>query len=567
MNTPNIIPAAKLDVLSSQFSDAAIIVVKELQEAGYEAYLVGGCVRDVLLNRKPKDFDVSTNASPEEVCDIFRNSRVIGRRFRITHVRLKGELIEVTTFRANPHEKQNASRNELREGDEGQLTRDNVFGTLDEDAFRRDFTINALYYDPIEGVVLDYMDSVSHIKNGVLEAIGDMEQRFTEDPVRMLRAIRFSAKFDFELPKSFYDLIEEKQNLISTVSAPRMFEEVLKLFHSGQAVKTFHLLCDIGLFKLMFPFTAEYLVKGEVSLPEKALRNTDKRISEGKPVIPAFLFTCLLWDAVREDAQNLLDQGNPASKAWRVAMLDALRDQSQYVSIPRRLADVVIEIWTLHFRLVSRKPKTIHQIMDNRRFRAAYDFMLLRASMSEVDQDLADWWTHIQELDEDGKDEKIDALAAEYKADQDDDGEPNFNSVDYVEKQHKPKKNWNGKGRGGKPSGGRGKNNNRHRSKSGGQNNQNGQRRRNKNASQNRGNSSGNGAGASHNQGQRSQGANSQNSINQDSGGHNSNGNGNNSNSNGNNGNSQRKNKSPRSNPYRTRRRSSTKTKKEDSYF
>jgi len=564
LNTPSIIPAAKLDVLSSQFSDAAIIVVKELQEAGYEAYLVGGCVRDVLLGRKPKDFDVSTSASPEEVRDIFRNSRIIGRRFRITHVRLKGELIEVTTFRANPHEKQNASRNELREGDEGQLTRDNVFGTLDEDAFRRDFTINALYYDPIEGVVLDYMNSVEHIKNGVLETIGDMEQRFTEDPVRMLRAIRFSAKFDFELPTDIYELIKEKQNLISTVSAPRMFEEVLKLFHSGQAVKTFHLLCDIGLFKLMFPFTAEYLVPGEVSLPEKALRNTDKRISEGKPVIPAFLFTCLLWDTVREDAHSLLDQGNPASKAWRVAMLDALRDQSQYVSIPRRLADVVIEIWTLHFRLVSRKPKTINQLMDNRRFRAAYDFMLLRSSMSEVDQDLAHWWTKIQEVDEEGKDEMIDVLTAEYQSDQEDDGEPNFNSVDYVEKQHNPKKKWQGKGRGGKPTGGRGKNHQRNRSKSGGQN---GQRRRHKNNSKS--GSQGNGNQGNGNQGNAQPG----NSIHDAGGNGQSNQRQNqgqkaNSSKGGNGGgNGQNQNRSSRSNPFRTRRRNSTKTKKEDSYF
>jgi len=283
LNTPNRIPGQDLGVSASSFSQGANIVVQELQDAGYEAYLVGGCVRDLLLDRKPKDFDVSTSASPEEVRDIFRNSRIIGRRFRITHVRLKGELIEVTTFRANPHEKQNASRNELREGQEGQLTRDNVFGTLDEDAFRRDFTINALYYDPIADVVLDYMNSVDDIKNGVIKSIGDMEQRFTEDPVRMLRAIRFSSKFGFELPQDVYSLIEEKQNLISTVSAPRMFEEVLKLFHSGQAVKTFHLLREIGLFKLMFPFTSEYLVPGEMSLPEKALANTDKRISA--PVI------------------------------------------------------------------------------------------------------------------------------------------------------------------------------------------------------------------------------------------------------------------------------------------
>ena len=215
----------------------------------------------------------------------------------------------------------------------------------------------------------------------------------------------------------------------------------------------------------MFPFTSEYLVEDELGMAERALTNTDKRIREGKGVIPAFLFSCLLWDPVREDAHHLLDQGNPASKAWRVAMMDALRDQSQYVSIPRRMADTVIEIWTLHFRLVSRKPKVVFQIMDHRRFRAAYDFMLLRASLSEVDQDLAEWWTKIQEVDEDEQQQMVDDLSS---SDEDDDGEPNFNSVDYVPKENQNfgnnsnRKNGGGQRR-GRNQGGRNQRSNNNR--------------------------------------------------------------------------------------------------------
>ena len=428
MNTPTIIPAEKYDISQDSFSPAALEVVSTLQEAGFEAYLVGGCIRDLLLGRVPKDFDVSTSAPPEQVKKTFKNCRVIGRRFRIAHVRIDRELIEVTTFRANPHEKQNASRNELREGEEGQLIRDNVFGTCDDDAWRRDFSINALYYNPAENTILDYMDSVADIQNGILRSIGDMETRFTEDPVRMLRIIRFSAKFDFPIPDQATTLIRDKKGLISTVSAPRLFEEVLKLFHGGQAVKSFELLRQYGLFKLMFPFTSEYLIDGELSLPEKALANTDKRIQIGKRVIPAFLFSCLLWDPVREDAHRLMDQGNSAAKSWRIAMMDALRDQSQYVSVPRSMADTVIEIWTLHFRLISRKPNNIVQIMNDRRFRAAYDFMLLRASLSEIDNDLADWWTRIQKVEEEQQQKMIDELRS---SNEEEDGEPNFNSVEY----------------------------------------------------------------------------------------------------------------------------------------
>ena len=543
MNSPDIIPAEKHDISAENFSEAALQVVSDLQEAGYEAYLVGGCIRDALLGRAPKDFDVSTSASPEQVKKIFKGCRIIGRRFQIVHVRIKRELIEVSTFRANPHDKANANRNELREGEEGQLIRDNVFGTCDEDAWRRDFSINALYYNPTENVILDYMDSIADIKNGVLRSIGDMEVRFNEDPVRMLRIIRFAAKFDFPMPDDAQALIHAKKQLISTVSAPRLFEEVLKLFHGGQAVKSFNMLREYGLFKLMFPFSAEYIVDGELGMAERALTNTDKRIHEGKGVIPAFLFSCLLWDPVREDAHGLLDQGNTAAKAWRVAMMDALRDQSQYVSIPRRMADTVMEIWTLHFRLVSRKPRSISQLMSHRRFRAAYDFMLLRASLSEVDQDLADWWTDIQEVDETQKQQMIDDLS---QPEDDEDGEPNFNSVDYVPKnEQKFGKNNNrqgrGQGRGRNQRGGNGSNNSKNRNFKGKSSNY-GRKRNQRSNSANQNSSQQGDANSEVAEHQRAQ-------------------------SQGNSSQPPRNSRTSRSNPYRSRRKNINRKKKEDSYF
>jgi len=543
LNSPDIIPAEKHDISAENFSEAALQVVSDLQEAGYEAYLVGGCIRDALLGRAPKDFDVSTSASPEQVKKIFKGCRIIGRRFQIAHVRIKRELIEVSTFRANPHDKANANRNELREGEEGQLIRDNVFGTCDEDAWRRDFSINALYYNPTENVILDYMDSIADIKNGVLRSIGDMEVRFNEDPVRMLRIIRFAAKFDFPMPDDAQALIHAKKQLISTVSAPRLFEEVLKLFHGGQAVKSFNMLREYGLFKLMFPFSAEYIVDGELGMAERALTNTDKRIHEGKGVIPAFLFSCLLWDPVREDAHGLLDQGNTAAKAWRVAMMDALRDQSQYVSIPRRMADTVMEIWTLHFRLVSRKPRSISQLMNHRRFRAAYDFMLLRASLSEVDQDLADWWTDIQEVDETQKQQMIDDLS---QPEDDEDGEPNFNSVDYVPKnEQKFGKNNNrrgrGQGRGRNQRGGNGSNNSKNRNFKGKSSNY-GRKRNQRSNSANQNSSQQGDANSEVAEHQRAQ-------------------------SQGNSSQQPRNSRTSRSNPYRSRRKNINRKKKEDSYF
>jgi len=263
---------------------------------------------------------------------------------------------------------------------------------------------------------------------------GDPEQRFTEDPVRMLRVIRFAAKLDFDMEPEAKIMIEDQGKLLSHVSNARLFEEVLKLFHGGAAYKTYLLLREYGLFKYLFPFTDQLAEPGVEGLPERALQNTDKRVSEGKPVIPAFLFACMMWDPVKADAQILMDDGANETHAWRVAMNDGLRDQNQYVAVPRRLAEIILDIWNIHFRLIKRNPRMVKACLNNRRFRAAYDFLLLRTALHEVDEDISSWWTDIQDVDAAGREEMISEASKTYKKDRQPPkhrGEPDGNSVNY----------------------------------------------------------------------------------------------------------------------------------------
>ena len=439
-----IVPLMNLETLKAEeagidnlhISENAIRVVEKLQEAGFQAYLVGGCVRDLLLNSKPKDFDVATNATPDEIKSTFgRNARIIGRRFKLVHVRFGYEVIEVATFRANASDREDVDRNQMSEGDQGQLLRDNVFGSIEEDVVRRDFRANSLYYDPVAGDILDFMGGIQDIKDKKLVSIGDPEQRFTEDPVRMLRVVRFAAKLGFEMEPKAKEMIEQQGSLLSHVSSARLFEEVLKLFHGGAAYDTYLMLREYGLFKYLFPFTDQVAVEGVEGMPERALQNTDKRIHAGKPVIPAFLFACMLWDPVKADAQILMEDGTTESQAWRVAMNDALRDQNQYVAVPRRLADIILDIWNIHFRLLKRNPRMVKTSLNNRRFRAAYDFLLLRTQVHEVDEDIGDWWTKIQEVDTAEREEMITELGEVYKKERqplrNNNAEPDGNSINY----------------------------------------------------------------------------------------------------------------------------------------
>jgi poly(A) polymerase len=430
-----IISASDAGISNDNISPKALKVVEGLQEAGYQAYLVGGCVRDLIIGTKPKDFDVSTNATPEQIKKTFgRNARIIGRRFKLVHVRYGYEVIEVATFRADANDRERVGQHEMSEGDQGQLLRDNVYGQIEEDVIRRDFTVNAMYYDSVKGEILDFMNGIDDVKAGKLKSIGEPELRFTEDPVRMLRVIRFAGKLGFEMEPAALTMIEEQGKLLSHVSNARLFEEVLKLFHGGAAYETYLLLRKYGLFKYLFPFTDHTSVDGVEGLPERALQNTDKRVKQGKPVIPAFLFACMMWEPVKADAQVLMDDGANEAHAWRVAMNDGLRDQNQYVAVPRRLAEIILDIWNIHFRLIKRNPRMVKACLNNRRFRAAYDFLLLRTMVHEVDEEISEWWTEIQELEPNDREPMITDLNTTYKQGRQprqQSNEPDGNSVDY----------------------------------------------------------------------------------------------------------------------------------------
>ncbi len=479
MITATKLSAADVGIDNKDISQNAIKVVRDLQQAGFKAYLVGGCVRDLILKLKPKDFDVVSDATPEQIKSVISNSRIIGRRFKLVHVRFGYEVIEVATFRGSAEDRNAVSRNEMSESDDGQLLRDNIYGEIEEDVVRRDFKANALYYDPVEGEVLDFVDGLSDIQNKKLCSIGDPTQRFREDPVRMLRVIRFASKLNFSMEDEALQMIEQEGKLLSNVSSARLFDEVLKLFHGGAAYDTYVLLRKYGLFKYLFPFTDQCVVEGVEGMPEKALKNTDKRIQNGKPVIPAFLFACMMWDPVKADAQILMSDGTPENEAWRIAMNDGLRDQNQYVAVPRRLAEIILDIWNIHFRLIKRNPRMVKSCLNNRRFRAAYDFLLLRNSLHEVDQELIDWWTRIQEVDADVKAQMIDEISRTYKSNRSrrhSDGERNGNSIDYnaSDQNFNQKRAHNGGGRSGqnKPR------NNKRRSNKNGQSAQNQSNRR-----------------------------------------------------------------------------------------
>ncbi len=356
-------------------------------------------MRDLLLGREPKDFDVATDATPEQVKEVFRNCRLIGRRFRLAHVHFGREIIEVATFRGS----QDAT--EEVESENGMLLRDNVFGTIEEDALRRDFTINALYYNIQDFSVVDYTNGVADLEKGVLKLLGDPEERYREDPVRMLRAIRFAAKLGFRIDETCADPIAELSYLMEGVPAARLFDEVLKLFMGGVAVHTFEKLRQYGLFERLFPETDEVLSYEEHDFPilfaVRGLENTDTRIRQGKPVTPAFLFAVLLWEPVRLFAEELIQEGHSMQEAMQISSSEVLTHQLKYVSLPKRFSLPMREIWSMQERFKFRSGKRPARLMAHPRFRAAYDFLVLRAEVGEADPELAEWWTKIQEVEGD----------------------------------------------------------------------------------------------------------------------------------------------------------------------
>jgi len=384
-----------------------------LKEAGYASLLVGGCVRDLLLGREPKDFDVVTDARPEEIRRLFRNSNIIGRRFRLVHVRFGREIIEVATFRAMPVT--SAKKADEAESASPALTSDNIFGTQEEDARRRDFTVNALYYNISDFSVMDYVGGVNDLNQGVMRMIGDPQVRFREDPVRMLRVVRFAVKLGFNIEDKTAAPIRGLAPILADVPPARMFEEVLKLFHGGYALETYELLRHYDLFRYLFPLTDKSLEVEEsgypITLLPQGLANTDARIAEGKPVTPAFLFAAVLWEPVRLAAVEAVGQGVSEAVALARAADDVLREQLRHVSIPKRFSIPMKEIWFLQKRFEQRTGQRPLRLLQHPRFRAAYDFLLLRAQRGEVDMALAEWWTRFQEVPDDERKIMIKAVA------------------------------------------------------------------------------------------------------------------------------------------------------------
>jgi poly(A) polymerase len=400
-----IIPRAEHSISRKDISPQAVKVLYRLKDAGFAAYLVGGGVRDLLLGGHPKDFDVATDAHPDEVKKLFRNCRLIGRRFRLAHIHFGREIIEVATFRG--HHDQAEGEHESRI-ENGMLVRDNVYGTLEEDAWRRDFTINALYYNIADFSVVDYTGGLQDLKARTLRMIGDPEVRFQEDPVRMLRAIRFAAKLDFRLAEELAELIPKQAHLLDAISSARLFDEVLKLFLSGHAEKTFALLHQFGLFRYLFAQTADCF-RGEAGFAERfvtqAMHNTDARIQIHKPVNPAFLYAAILWPAVQWQYQQLQKGGMAAIPALAQAGREVLDEQISQTSIPKRFRIPMKEIWQMQLRMPHRECRRSMRLLESPRFRAGYDFMLLRHQSGEDDNlaELCEWWTEIQTRDEEGR--------------------------------------------------------------------------------------------------------------------------------------------------------------------
>ncbi len=410
---PHVYGRADHPISRKFISDSALKVLYRLNKAGYRAFLVGGSVRDLLLGRQPKDFDVATDALPEQVRELFRNCRLIGRRFRLAHVQFGSEIIEVATFRA-AHD---GATDGAAMTDDGRILRDNVYGSLDDDVWRRDFTVNALYYDIADFSIVDYVGGVEDLNAKRLRLIGDPEKRFREDPVRMLRAARFATKLGFVIEPATLEPIARLRHLLEEIAPARLFDELLKLFHGGFGRASFEMLREHGLFHCLCPLTDRALDGNEGAFVQRllifALDNTDKRISEGKPVTPAFLFAALLWQSVEDETAANVANGLGIIEAIQMAADTVISKQVARIAMPRRFTNITREIWALQPRLVKRIAKRAPRLMEHPRFRAAYDFLLLRAQAGEPVQEAADWWTSFIGADDSSRAQLLETPAPE----------------------------------------------------------------------------------------------------------------------------------------------------------
>ncbi|OAM51452.1 poly(A) polymerase [Methylovorus sp. MM2] len=379
-------------------STGALKTTEGLQKAGFEAFVVGGAVRDLLLKKRPKDFDIATNATPEQVNRVFRRSRIIGRRFRLVHVMFGDETVEVSTFRGSHI----GDDIDAKTAESGRILRDNVFGNQEEDAVRRDFTANALYYDPSTEEILDFHDGVADIQAGILRMIGDPLTRYKEDPVRMLRAIRLSAKLGLTIDKSTEAPIPKLAEALHDVPASRLFDEMLKLFLSGHAIESVNSLRKHKLHHGLLPMLDVVLEQpmGE-RFVKLALKNTDDRVLADKPVSPSFLFATLLWHEVLVAWQKIQDQGENPIPALHIAMNDVCDIQAEKLAIHKRYSITMKEIWGLQPRFEQRAGRRPYALLEHPRYRAAYDFLLLRCESGEIPNELGKWWTDFANVDAD----------------------------------------------------------------------------------------------------------------------------------------------------------------------
>ena len=449
-DAPRLVPRAEHSISRKNISANALRVLYRLREGGYQSFLVGGCLRDLMLGVEPKDFDVATSARPEEVRRLFRNCRLIGRRFRLAHVFFGHEIIEVATFRAasapsqgeeteddpdivpevgasedNPESEAELDQQRERDADEpvdrvlddaGRILRDNSYGNIEEDVWRRDFTCNGLYYNIDDFSLWDYVGAVQDIQARRLKLIGDPEQRYREDPVRMLRAARFEAKLDFTLDPATEAPMNELRHLLTEVPAARLFDETLKLFLTGHGVKSLVVLRRRGLLAVLYPGVEKYLARHPGSLVERLLEaglaNTDERVMAGKSVTPTFLFTLLLYGPIAA----YIEQQPPAQWGDVGTILDgcdhAMHEAQQRVTIPKRFALGVRDMFALQPQLEHPRSRRVLRLIEQPRFRAAYDLLLLRAQVGMAQREVADWWTALQAASPQQRNEMVQALEA-----------------------------------------------------------------------------------------------------------------------------------------------------------
>lgn len=395
----NIITREEHNISRKQISDNALKVLYRLHGAGFDAYLVGGGVRDLLLAQSPKDFDIATNATPEQIRHLFKNCRLIGRRFRLAHIMFGRDIIEVATFRGHHQE---PSKNVAMQSKEGMLLRDNVYGTIDEDAERRDFTINAMYYNIDNFAIHDYARGNEDLEDKLIRLIGDPDTRYREDPVRMLRAVRFAVKLDFDIEEDTAAPIEDLAHLLKEIPSARLYEESLKMLQTGYGLETYHLMREYNLFQPLFPTVAEYFTEDYASKTEQmldlVLDSTDQRIEEGKRVNPAFMFAAMLWYPLQAKAEELMETRKLCDyDAIMEASNIILDEQVRTIAIPRRHTATIREIWQLQTRLPRRNGKRAFRLMELNKFRAGYDFLEMRAEVEggEIEK-LAKWWNTFQ---------------------------------------------------------------------------------------------------------------------------------------------------------------------------